>query len=276
MIDRRTFGLGLALGLIPAEAARVLAADNHAGAGHGGTRGAHDMGMVPPEWKGDEQIVFLGYDGMTALDLIGPQYMLANLWGATVKIVAKTREPLRTDTGVMIVPDQVFAEVPADLDVICVPGSVSGALQAMESEETLSFLADRGSRARYVTSVCTGTLLLGQAGLVDGYRVTSHWLMRDLMTEFGAIPVDERVVRDRNRITGGGVTAGIDFGLAMLAEMREPAYAQAVQLLAEYAPAPPFNAGTPATAPAEATEMMTAMFAGFPDRVRAMAAKRIR
>ncbi|MEM0943170.1 MAG: DJ-1/PfpI family protein [Pseudomonadota bacterium] len=268
MLTRRSFSLAALTALI---AGRARANETHEGHHSSANSDVHDMSMFPPEWKGSEQIVFLGYPGMTALDLVGPQYMMASLWGATVKVAAKTREPLVSDTGLVIVPDATFDEVPADLDVICVPGAVSGALDAMQDTETIDFLADRGSRARYVTSVCTGTLLLGQAGLVDGYRVTSHWFTRPLMEEFGAIPVDERVVRDRNRITGAGVTAGIDFGLMLVREMRDEPYAQSVQLLAEYDPQPPFDAGTPSKAPADVTQMLRDMFAGLPDRIRSLA-----
>ncbi|MEM8793141.1 MAG: DJ-1/PfpI family protein [Pseudomonadota bacterium] len=276
MLTRRHFSLAALTGLI---AGRARATGEGGEAATGTQTGSaeadtHDMSAFPPEWQGSEQIVFLGYQGTTALDLVGPQYMMASLWGATVRVAAKTREPLKTDTGLVLLPDVTFDEVPRDLDVICVPGAISGALDAMEDTETIEFLADRGSRARYVTSVCTGTLLLGQAGLVDGYRVTSHWFTRPLMEAFGAIPVDERVVRDRNRITGAGVTAGIDFGLTLVREMRDLPYAQSVQLLAEYDPQPPFDAGTPDKAPAEVTQMMRSMFAGLPQRIRDLAAPR--
>lgn len=271
---------GGAAGLAGRAAAGTAADETTGDAGSepAGTTGAHadihDMSDFPAHWRGEEQVVFLGYPGMTALDLVGPQYMMASLWGATVRVAAKTRAPLMTDTGLVIVPDITFDEVPERIDVLCVPGAVSGALEAMEDADTIAFLSDAGARARFVTSVCTGTLLLGQAGLIDGYRVTSHWLSRPLVEAFGAIPVDARVVRDRDRVTGAGVTAGIDFGLMLLGELRDPTYAQAVQLLAEYAPEPPFDAGTPDRAPAEVTAMMTSMFAAFPDRVRAIAERR--
>jgi transcriptional regulator GlxA family with amidase domain len=133
----------------------------------------------------------------------------------------------------------------------------------MQDPAVMRFLEDRGKRARYVTSVCTGSLLLGAAGLLDGYRATSHWTTRDLLRIFGAIPVNERVVQDRNRITGAGVTAGIDFGLTLVGSLRDKLYAESVQLLAEYAPDPPFNAGTPEQAPPEATAIMQAALAQF-------------
>lgn len=273
MITRREFGLAALIGL--ASGGRAHAQDSSGGHGAAGDGAAveHDMTMLPPEWKGSEQIVFVGYQRMTALDLIGPQYMFASLWGATVRIAAKTMEPIRTDTGVVIMPDQTFAEAVEAPDVLCAPGGSQGTLDAMADEETIRFVRSRGEKARYVTSVCTGSLLLGAAGLLKGYRASAHWATRPLLSEFGAIPVDERVVRDRNRITGAGVTAGIDFGLTMLAEMRDADYAQGVQLLAEYDPQPPFNAGSPDKAPAEVTAMMRAMFTDFPDRFRAALAQ---
>lgn len=217
--------------------------------------------------RGPEDIVFLLYPGCTALDFVGPHNMLRGLMGATVRLVAKTREPIVTDTGLAVLPDTDFAGCPEAPTLVCVPGGSEGTLAAMEDDETMAFLAARGRRAAWVTGVCTGTLLLGAAGLLRGHRATSHWLTREILPVFGAIPVDERVVFDGNRVTGGGVTAGIDFGLAMVAAMRDDFYAKAVQLVAEYAPAPPFDAGTPDRAPAEAREVIEAMFAPFLDRI---------
>ena len=272
-MDRREFAAFAATSLVGLAAHRAWASGS---VRDGLAVPLHDMSDWPDDWTGNEQIVMLAYPGMTALDLVGPQYMFASLWGADVKVAAKTRDPIVSDTRLTIVPDISFDQAAADLDVIFVPGAISGALNAMEDDETMTFLADRGRTARYVTSVCTGSLLLGQAGLLDGYRATSHWLSLPLLGEFGAIPVDERVVRDRNRVTGGGVTAGIDFGLSLIAELRGETYAQAVQLLAEYAPEPPFNAGTLGTAPGAVVDLMTGMFAGFPEHVRAVAALRRR
>lgn len=132
-------------------------------------------------------------------------------------------------------------------------------------------LSPIAARAKWVTSVCTGSLLLARAGLLTGYRATGHWVARDVLADFGAIPVNERVVRDRNRMTGAGVSAGLDLGLAMTAELRDRAYAEGVQLLAEYAPKPPFDAGTPDTAPKAVVEMIGGMFPGFIDRAKRIA-----
>lgn len=233
----------------------------------------HDMSGMPASWHGSEKIAFLAYPQFTSLDLVGPHYMLGSLMGATTMIVAKTREPVVSDMKLAIVPTHTFAECPADLDIICVPGGSTGTLAAMQDDETIAFLKDRGSRAKYVTSVCTGSLVVGAAGLLDGYKATSHWVTRHLLSEFGAEPVDQRVVIDRNRITGAGVTAGLDMGLHMLGKLRDPLYAQSVQLLAEYAPEPPFNAGTPATAPAKAREMMTAMFTDLVAEMKGVAGR---
>lgn len=231
----------------------------------------HDMTGMPPHWHGSEKIAFLIYPKFTALDMVGPHYMLASLMGATVHVVAKTREPVTSDQGLTFVPTVTFAECPTDLDIICVPGGSEGTLAAMRDSATLAFLKDRGARAKYVTSVCTGSLLLGAAGLLDGYKATSHWAARNALRAFGAEPVDQRVVVDRNRITGAGVTAGLDFGLQIVARQRDEVYAKGVQLLAEYAPDPPFNAGTIAGAGPEIAGMMSSMFTGFNDKVEAAA-----
>lgn len=228
----------------------------------------HDMTAMPASWHGSEQIALVAYPGFTALDLIGPHYMLASLMGATVHIVAKTRDPVSSDQGVTLVPGKTFDECPKDLDIICVPGGTTGTLAAMEDEATIAFLRDRGARAKHITSVCTGALLLGAAGLLKGYRATTHWRARELLTEFGATPVDARVVTDRNRITGAGVTAGLDFGLGLVGKLRDQTYAESVQLLAEYAPEPPYNSGTPQTASAATHQMMASMFDEWIEKTR--------
>ncbi|MEM7710608.1 MAG: DJ-1/PfpI family protein [Pseudomonadota bacterium] len=277
MIDRRRFALFAAAGLLGpalAQRARAQMALPAGSARAAVTEPLHDMSVWPADWMGDEQVVMLAYPGMTALDLAGPQYMFGSLAGATVQVASKTLDPIRSDTGLTILPDITLAEAHEAPDILFVPGAISGLLNAMEDAETVDFVAARGERARYVTAVCTGSLLLGQAGLLDGYKATSHWLAMDSLDAFGAEAVDDRVVRDRNRITGGGVTAGLDFGLTVLEELRGTDYAQAVQLLAEYAPEPPLAAGTLAGAPADVAEMMVNMFPGFDAHVRAVAATR--
>ncbi|MFY9657526.1 MAG: DJ-1/PfpI family protein [Methylocystis sp.] len=214
-------------------------------------------------WAGNEQIAMLMYPGMTVLDLIGPQFMFAGLMGAKVLLVAKSLDPVTSDAGVTITPTATFETCPRDLTVLFTPGGVDGTLAAAADPETRAFMADRGARAKYVTSVCSGSLILGAAGLLKGYKATSHWSVRDALAGFGAIPTDARVVRDRNRITGAGVTAGLDFGLTMVAELRDRTYAECVQLMSEYDPAPPFNAGSMKTASAEVKAPMIKMLAKF-------------
>ena len=206
------------------------------------------MSKVP--WMGNEQIAMLIYPGITALDLIGPHSMFGSLMGAKIHIVAKSLDPVTSDTGVVITPDATFDNCPRDLTVLFTPGGTDGTLAAAADAETLAFMADRGARAKYVTSVCSGSLILGAAGLLKGYKATSHWSCRDALAGFGAVPTDARVVRDRNRVTGAGVTAGLDFGLSMVAELRDRTYAECTQLVAQYDPQPPFNAGSMKTAPA--------------------------
>jgi putative intracellular protease/amidase len=223
----------------------------------------HDMSGMPANWMGSERIAFLIYPQFTALDMVGPHYMFTSLMGAKTHVVAKTKDVVKSDTGLMFEPSATFDDCPADLDILCIPGGSTGTLAAIQDEATMRFVKDRGGRAKFVTSVCTGSLVLGAAGLLTGYRATSHWAAKSLLPVFGAIPAEGRVVRDRNRITGGGVTAGIDFGLALVGQLRDRQYAESVQLLAEYAPEPPYDAGTPGKAPVEVTTMMSDMFVDF-------------
>ena len=192
------------------------------------------------------EIGFLLFPQVQQLDLTGPYEVLAMVPGARVHLVARTLDPVASATGLVLTPTVTFAECPV-LDVLCVPGG-SGVNPLMEDAETLDFLRRRAEGARYLTSVCTGALVLGAAGLLRGRRATTHWAAHDLLAAFGAIPTQGRVVRDGNLITGGGVTAGIDFGLTLAAELADEATARAIQLHLEYAPAPPFEAGRPETA----------------------------
>jgi cyclohexyl-isocyanide hydratase len=160
----------------------------------------------------------------------------------------KTREPVVSDSGVPILPTATFEEAPEDLEILFVPGGFGGTGPVLEDPEVLDFVASRGARATYVTSVCTGALILGAAGLLQGYQATTHWAYHDLLPLVGAEPVAARVVEDRNRITGGGVTSGIDFGLTLLARLTSDDYARGWQLGTEYDPHPPFDAGSPAKA----------------------------
>ncbi len=206
-------------------------------------------------------IGLLLFPRLTQLDLTGPFEVFANTPGATVHLLWKTLDPVRAITGMGIVPDTTLADCP-QLDVICVPGG-SGVAEVMEDPEVLDFLRRQAVGARYVTSVCTGALVLGAAGLLRGKRATTHWGSHDFLATLGAIPTQGRVVRDGNIFTGGGVTAGIDFALTLVAEMCGPEVAQAIQLQIEYAPAPPFDAGSPETAPSSVLATARARGAGM-------------
>jgi cyclohexyl-isocyanide hydratase len=195
------------------------------------------------------QIGMLLYPRLTQLDLTGPFEVLARISGAKVHLLWKTKDPVSSDTGLTLVPNMTLNECP-QLDILFVGGGF-GQIALMDDREVLGFLARQGAKARYVTSVCTGSLLLGAAGLLQGYQAGCHWLWRDQLRLVGAEPVNQRVVIDRNRVTGGGVTAGIDFALTLAALLRGPEEAQRIQLQIEYNPAPPFQAGSPETAPPE-------------------------
>ncbi|HEY1932771.1 MAG TPA: DJ-1/PfpI family protein [Acetobacteraceae bacterium] len=195
------------------------------------------------------RIGLLLFPRMTQLDLTGPYEVFAKVPGAEVLLLWKTLQPVEAESGLRMLPHATLRDCPP-LDVLCVPGG-PGVSALMEDAEVLDWLRAQGRAARYVTSVCTGALVLGAAGLLRGKRATSHWASRDLLAAFGAIPTPGRVVRDGNVFSGGGVTAGIDFALTLVAEIVSPAAAQEIQLQIEYAPAPPFDAGTPETAPAD-------------------------
>jgi cyclohexyl-isocyanide hydratase len=195
---------------------------------------------------GDVSVGMVLFPDLTQLDLTGPYEVFARTPGVEVSLLASSLEPVRSERGLAIVPDTTFADA-TRLDVLFVPGG-AGATPAMENEEILGFLVEREPEARYVTSVCTGSLVLGAAGLLRGYRAATHWLSMDLLGMLGAEPTWERVVKDRNRITGGGITAGIDFGLAMAAELCGEATAREIQLMMEYDPEPPFDSGSPKVA----------------------------
>ena len=266
LLDRRSAALLALIAPFTAAAAAMAAAE----APSAGTAVAGS-----PPIGGSRDIAMLVYPGLTALDLVGPQYMLAALDGMSVHLVGRTLAPVTSDTGLVLTPTLDFAGCPADLAVLFAPGGTDGTLAAMRDADTLAFLADRGARAGTVASVCTGSLLLGAAGLLDGYRATSHWAARGVLAAFGAVPTADRVVRDRNRVTGAGVTAGLDLGLTLLAELRGADYAELVQLGCEYDPRPPFAAGSPRTAPPAVTAEMTRLLSGFVAGAERVAAERV-
>ncbi|MBZ1350293.1 DJ-1/PfpI family protein [Alcaligenaceae bacterium LF4-65] len=197
-------------------------------------------------------IGFLLFPNLTQLDLTGPAQVLSRIPGAKVHLIWKSIEPILTDVGFTINPTTTFADCP-QLDVICVPGG-SGINEQMVDQETLNFLRHQSKHAKYITSVCNGSLILGAAGLLVGYKSACHWMWSSYLERFGAQAVDARVVRDRNHFSGGGVTAGIDFALTLAAEIAGEGVAKRIQLSLEYDPQPPFNCGTPTKAGSEIVE----------------------
>jgi len=194
------------------------------------------------------QIGFLVFPQITQLDFTGPLQVFSRVPGATVHLIWKRFEPVPSDTVLTIIPTQTIAESP-QLDVICVPGGY-GTDDLMVDDEVLDFLRRQAAGAKYITSVCTGSTVLAAAGLLKGYRASTHWSAIEALSLLGAIPSRERVCIDRNRLTGGGVTAGIDMALTLAAQLTDRQTAESIQLGIEYNPAPPFNAGSPETAPA--------------------------
>jgi cyclohexyl-isocyanide hydratase len=188
-------------------------------------------------------IGFLIFPGVTQLDLTGPAQVLSRVPGAKVHLVWKAVEPVMTDVGFTINPTVTFEDCPP-LEVLCVPGGF-GVVDQLTDAHTLDFLRRQGGASRYVTSVCNGSLLLGAAGLIDGYKSACHWMWRHYLPLFGAEPVAARVVRDRNRLSGAGVTSGIDFAFSLAAELAGEEAARMIQLGLEYDPQPPFDGGSP-------------------------------
>ncbi|WP_269759394.1 DJ-1/PfpI family protein [Variovorax sp. E3] len=191
------------------------------------------------------QVLMLVHPDMTALDLVGPQLVFATMGDVDTHMVWKDLSPVTTDSGLKLVPGMTFADAPKAPDILFVPGGLKGTTALLQDEETLRFLRERGASARWVTGVCTGVLLLGAAGLLRGYRATAHWYVQDILPVFDAEPSADRVVIDRNRVTGGAVTAGIDMALTMSAMLRGDDKARTQELAFGYAPMPPFAAGTP-------------------------------
>jgi len=193
-------------------------------------------------------IVFALFPGVTQLDFTGPHEVFSALPGASVIMASAEGGAIEANGGMIFAGVRRLAEI-SECDVVCVPGGRGATDNAIHDDVFLGELRRLAATARFVTSVCTGALVLGAAGLLRGRRAATHWAWRDLLASFGATADRARVVRDGNVITGGGVTAGIDFALSVVAELRDAETAQAIQLGIEYAPAPPFNAGSPETAP---------------------------
>lgn len=246
-----------------------------------GIAGATGLGLEASARPGDDfahpfrydaalhdDIAMLVYPQMTLLDLVGPHYFLSLIGGAKIHLVT-TQPDLRlvvSDSGVGIQPTKTFADCPRDLTLLFVPGGSAGTLRTARDGATIAFLRDRASRAKYITSVCTGALVLGSAGLLRGKRATTHWSVLDALPQLGAIPVHKRVVEDGNVITAAGVSAGLDFGALMVDRLRGRPCAEAVTLVAQYAPEPPFPVGTPETARPEIKTAVTGVFKEFVDQ----------
>jgi cyclohexyl-isocyanide hydratase len=215
------------------------------------------------------QFGLLVFPNVQQLDLTGPYEVFASWPQARVKLVAKTLEPVASSNRLMLKPDVSFEDCP-QLDVLCVPGG-PGVNALMADEATIAFVRRQAEGARFVTSVCTGALVLGAAGLLAGKQATTHWASHHLLETVGALPVRARVVRDGNLMTGGGVTAGIDFALALIGELAGDEVAAAIELNLEYAPAPPFGAGAPEIAPPAAVETLRKRMAPIVDERRRLA-----
>src|ERR1700716_723503 len=210
------------------------------------------------------QIGLLVFPKVTQLDFTGPLQVFAGLPGAKIHLIWKRIEPVASDSVLTLTPTVTYADCP-QLDVICVPGG-AGTDDLVNDEETLDFLRAQARNAKYITSVCTGSLVLGAAGLLQGYNAATHWSAMQYLSAFGATPTRTRVCVDRNRVTGGGVTAGIDFALTLVSIMVDRPTAEAVQLRLEYNPAPPFNSGSPDTAPPEILARIQERIAPFAQR----------
>ncbi|MDP3852543.1 DJ-1/PfpI family protein [Phenylobacterium sp.] len=216
-------------------------------------------------------VVMLAYPQMTQLDLTGPYEVFARYRELKIHLAAKSMEPVVDGSGLQIVPTTLFADCP-QADILFVPGG-PGQLSLMDDAETLDFVRRQGVEAKYVTSVCTGSLVLAAAGLLTGYRATCHWLSLSQLSLFQAEPTSERVVIDRNRITGAGVTSGIDFALTLGAMLFGEERTRFVQLSMEYDPEPPFPGGSPASADPELLAKLSKLAAPF-QKTREEAAQR--
>ena len=204
------------------------------------------------------KIAFVLYPDVTQLDFTGPLQVLSRLPEAEIHLVAGALEPLPTDSVLSLNPTVTFDECP-QADILCVPGGF-GTEQAIADEVLIGFLRQQALGAQYVTSVCTGAFILGAAGLLEGKKATTHWAYHDALSLVGAIPTRGRVVRDGNIFTGGGVTAGIDFALTLVAEIAGSELAQSIQLGIEYDPGPPYDAGAPERAPEQVAKRLNAFY----------------
>lgn len=225
-----------------------------------GTLGVAGRGPDRPK------IAMLIHPDMVLQDLVGPLTVF-NMMRAEIHLVWKTLEPVRSETGISVTPTTAYRDCPENLDVLFAPGGLTGTIAMMTDQETIAFFRHHGQTAKYVTSDCTGSLVLGAAGLLKGYRAASHWSVRDQVALFGGIPSPKRVEIDRNRITGGGVTAGIDFGLTLAGLIRGDDQAELISLILEYAPEPPYG-GRPELVKPETHEKAKAIRSALVERAR--------
>jgi cyclohexyl-isocyanide hydratase len=271
-MDRRELiasTLGLTSTLLAAKAASAATPASKAAAPEDHARGhlmapkspliqsMHARAMAKPK----PVIALLAYPGMFALDLVAPLSVFGSMGTHQVVVVGKTKDII--SAGIDIRPHATFADVPTALDVLFVPGGATGTLAVMEDAETLEFLKSRAAGSKYVTSVCTGSLILAAAGLLKGKKATSHWLARDHLRALGAIPTEARVVIDGNIVTGAGVTAGSDFALTLASILTSKDWAKMVQLVIEYDPDPPFDAGSPKKAGRVVTDAVREIYEPF-------------
>lgn len=262
--------------------------DHGAHGSHGGAAGApsleeqqamaarHDQMMN--ELYGDnlfkeEEVAMLLYPGFTALDLVGPHYFFACMFGAKVHLVTTEPDlkPVASDLGLAIAPTVTLENTPADLDVLFLPGGTRGTIDVMKSDRTMGWVSDRASRAKHITSVCTGSMILARAGLLEGKKATSHWATFPILANYGAIPTEGRVVQDGSVLTGAGVSAGLDFAIALVEQLRGRKYAETLVLQAEYDPEPPIKAGNLEDASSDVSEMMELMFSPVAQEFAALA-----
>lgn len=253
-------GLG---GLLAAQPAPSAAQGRPANEPKPGTLGKAGAGPDRPK------IAMLVHPDMVLQDLIGP-ITVFNMMRSEIHLVWKDLEPVRSETGITVAPTTVYRDCPDNLDILFAPGGLTGTIAMMQDAETIDFFRHHGKTAKYVTSDCTGSLVLGAAGLLTGYRAASHWSVRDQVALFGAIPSPKRVEIDRNRITGGGVTAGIDFGLTLAGIIRGADQAELISLILEYAPEPPFG-GRPEAVKPETHQKAVAIRSALVEQAREVA-----
>jgi len=219
-------------------------------------------------------IAMLVYPEFTVLDLMGPYQFLSALMGYKVILVSKKKGLIKADTGLTIQTDASFADCPEKVAALFIPGGTAGTANAMTDHETIAFVQSRAKNAKVISSVCTGSFILAAAGLLKGKRATGHWLARDLLKDFGAIPVDERVVKDGNVVTGAGVSAGLDLALELISELSDDHYAKLCQLWFEYDPHPKFDCGSPSKSTPADVDMLKTMVPTFRKTLKSIAEKK--